>query len=38
MAKTVALVGTPNLGRAIIDRLVELGWNAAERGKQRGSA
>jgi NAD(P)-dependent dehydrogenase (short-subunit alcohol dehydrogenase family) len=29
MAKTVAVLGARNLGGAIIDRFLELGWNAA---------
>ena len=29
MAKTVVVLGARNLGGAIIDRFLELGWNAA---------
>src|SRR5205085_5997574 len=46
MAKTVVVLGARNLGGAIIDRFLELGWNAAgvaqsedtlERVRQRGA-
>src|SRR4051794_16051112 len=46
MAKTVVVLGARNLGGAIIDHFVELGWNAAgvarsqdtlERVRQRGA-
>lgn len=46
MAKTVAVLGARNLGGAIIDQFIELGWNAAgiarsdetlERTRQRGA-
>ena len=46
MAKTIVVLGARNLGGAIIDRFLELGWNAAgvarseetlERVRQRGA-